>query len=185
MIQEPGKLDQAYFKKVLAGTKGYVSDKVTKELKNAGLGRILQDKHSSKDKALQAIKHLQGEGLLSKGKPAYRVYREAGLKQVRQQEEARLENQKKMGRIYIAMELAEDQKKYQEQGGKSIAYDPRSVLGKQSDSVLDDIEEKRYNRNRRAAEEKSKIDQLNSAKNPRGTKPNLVDITNLPDMDIG
>lgn len=185
MTQVPGKLNKEAFKKVLSGTKGYVSGKVTKELKNAGLSEILHDKHISKDKAVKAIKHLQKEGLFSKGKPAYRVYREAGIKQVKQEEAAKLENQKKMGRVYIAMELAEDQEKYKRQGGRGIAYDKRSALGQSDGSVLDDIEEKRYNRNRRIAEEREKREKLNKPKSARGTKPNLVDIDNLPDMDIG
>lgn len=183
MLEEPARLSGKTFNKLLSGTKGYVSSDVKKELKRVGLSAS-GSKSVSRHEAMKAIRHLQKEGHLTKGKTPQKIYREAGLKQAQADETARLENQKKMARVYIAMELEEDEKEFARQGGKGIEYDERSSLSGYR-SVADDIEKDRFNRERKVQEERDKMKSHFKVKGVHGNKPNLVDIDKLPDMDIG
>lgn len=183
MLEEPGKLSRQTFNKLLSGTKGYVTGDVKKELKRVGLSAS-ETTSVSRHQAMKAIRHLQKEGYLTKSKTPQKIYREAGLKQARSDEAARLENQKKMARVYIAMELEEDEKEFARQGGKGIEYDGRSSLSGYS-SVAQDIEKDRFNRERKVQAERDKMQSHFKVKGVHGNKPNLVDIDKLPDMDIG
>ena len=102
----------------------------------------------------------------------------------------------------------------EEKGKRRIEYDPRSVLGKSileeengeleglegedqgikrveyapggdlPKSVSEEIEEKKKKREKKVASEQEKIQEFFNPKSVKPKKPDLVDIDNLPDMDI-
>jgi hypothetical protein len=103
----------------------------------------------------------------------------------------------------------------EERGKKRIEYDPRSVLGQDQleeregeleglegkdqgikrveyapggdlpQTVSEEIEEKKKKREKKVASEQEKIQEFFNPKSVKPKKPDLVDIDNLPDMDIG
>ena len=181
MASIPGKISKDNFKKAISGGKNYLPQKISRELKAAGMSRLLYGGQTTKQQTVKAIKHLQNQGLLSKTKPPSKLYREAGIRQREQNQAAADAERQKHVRANIAIDIAEELAA-EERGENPMKYDPKSVLGKR---LIDELDEEKENRDKKAAAEKQKMQRLSNPKNPGPPKPDSADADELPDMDIG
>ncbi|MDX9893675.1 MAG: hypothetical protein RB292_04695 [Patescibacteria group bacterium] len=173
-------LEPKYFKNALAGDQGYLPNKISQELKKAGLSSLLYGK-VSQDQAIKAIRHLQDKGLVSKSKTGTQLFRQAAKEQNQDQEASRQAKIAKNVQTQIRLDL--DEELAAEERGESITnYDPRSVLGKR---LIDEVDRQTDRRNQKVQAEREKRDKLYNPKKVANHRPNLVDIKNLPDLDIG
>ena len=181
MATPASKLSRDVFKKMVSGPKRYLPKSVSKELKAAGMSKLLYSNRISKKRALKAVRHLQEKGLMSRLKPPATVYRQAGIRQVELDEQVRsIERQKHVGaniRIDIGEEVSAE-----DRGESLMRYDQRSVLGKR---VIDEIDRKRADREKKVKSEQDKRNTLakNTPIKPR--KSDMMPPDNLPDIDIG
>lgn len=166
------------FKKMIAGDKGFLSKKQTDELKSAGFKRLLYSDKVSQDQAEKALTHLQGAGVIPKGKRPYEIYRQAAKEQLAREEMARNEVIKEHARISIKEDL-EREADMITRGELDKTIDPRSALGK---SLIDEINAEQKEREEKIRLQKEKQDRFTSSKKIDAKKPKLMD---LPDLDIG
>ncbi len=197
MLNLPSKISGKTFKKLLS-PRGYLDRKTKDALTKLGKTSLLYRGSSNgitKNEAIKTLEAIKAEGIklgdsrYTKPTDAFRkgatmeAVEQGRLTAIKEQKrEAKLEAEKQK-HISGRMKMDIDEELRQEELGKPSAhYDPRGVLGK---SLRDDIERHQASREKSSDSENEKRDQFF---NPRGTqdsKPQLVDPTNLPDMDIG
>ncbi|MDD2807685.1 MAG: hypothetical protein PHW95_04165 [Patescibacteria group bacterium] len=181
MITPKSKISRENFRKMVAGGKSYLPTKITKELKAAGFHTVLSGSRVGREKALKAIKHLQGKGLLTKLKSPSVLFRAAGISQAEEDFAAEQAIKQKHIRTQIKMDVAEEMIN-DERGKNDNQYDHRSILGK---SVIDELDAEGHNRNQKISDERQKSNKPSATKSGKINRPQLADISNLPDMDIG
>ena len=179
MIKTANELSSEMFKKMLSGKKTYLPKAVSKELKSAGLGKLLNsDSIINKRQALKALEHLEKKGMLPSSKQPNKILKTATIQQYELNEEERIAERDKHVRANIMMDIS-DEMAEQKDGKDSIRYDPRSALGKR---VIDDLDKERDARDKKIKDEKER---KNQSENPKRLKPKKIDLAeNLPDMPI-
>lgn len=175
------KISNKNFKKMLAGTKGFVPTNFSKKLKEAGLDHLLFEKRVSKEQALRAVKILQSQGLLGKNQAPSQLWHHAALEQHQQDQEVRDEKIKKNVGIQIMMEISDELEK-NEGLRKNYKYDPVRRLNKR---VIDDIDEKNQTRQEKVEAEKMARQKLLDPRKKIEQKPTLMDLKNITNLDIG
>lgn len=182
MATPASKLSREVFKKMISGNKGYLPTTVSKELKSAGMSKLL---HSSeritKNQALKALRHLQEKGMVPKVAPASALYNRAGLQQVERDAAARAAEAQVHIKANIRIDVGEEISA-EDRGERSAGYDPRSVLGKR---VIDEVDKERDAREKKVKTEQGKHDALNKNAKGRPQMKNIIQRETLPDMDIG
>ena len=174
------KLEAKYFKKMIAGSKGYLPSKVSKELKSAGMSSTLYNK-VSKEQAAKAVRHLQSKGLMPKTNTASQLFSRAAKKQAIDQEALRQTKIQKHVQANIRIDIGEETSA-EERGKHPVGYDPRSVLGK---SLSDKINQEQEERDKKIQAEKGKLNKTDQTKSSNKPRASHIDLANLPDMDIG
>ena len=181
MAKQASSLSTKNFQSVIASGRRYVPDRISKELKSAGLSGLLHQSRISRQQALKALNHLLQKGLLEKYQTPTEVYKEAALQQHQQDlAEIKAQQQKHIRAnimIDITEELAEEEKR-----GDSAIYDSRGALGKKR--VIDEIEQERKKRDRKRNEELTKRDNLTNPKGAKAKKPDLADLPQIKDLEI-
>lgn len=171
-------LSRKNFAKMLTG-KEYLSEKVRKEIKEAGYeeGSSRIDKHE----AMKIIRHLKNKKVIGQYKTATDIYKKAALQQYEQDEEEKEDELHKKTSAIIRYDVAQESlpKDYQR---SPIDYDPRSVLGQ---SVSETLEKQAIDRAQSIQEVLEKRKKMKEAGIKKGRRPGLIDLSKLPDMDIG
>lgn len=163
------------FKKVLAEGKVFLPSNISKELRRAGLGDILNHSQVSKQQALKIINHLQSKGVVSKSKPASMLFRHAAYEQ-REKNLAEEEVAKKHIRANISLDITEEEIELER--GKSS----RIISGK---SIRDQIKTRTQSREEKIQKEKDKREKFVNPGGVRKDNPNLANMDKISDMDIG
>lgn len=181
MIAPKPKISRENFSKMVSGGKSYLPTKISKELKSAGFNTVFSGSRIGREEALKAVRHLQERGMLSKFKAPSSLVRAAGISQAEEDFAAEQAIKQKHIRTQIKMDVAEESINA-ERGQNDYHYDARSTLGKR---VIDELDAERDNREQKIKDERKKMTKLSETKSGKINRPPLVDITNLPDMDIG
>ena len=166
---------------MISGPKTYLPTKVTKELKAAGMGGLLYKDKVSKQEAVRVLKHLREKGMVSRLGPISTVYRQAGIRQVELDEQARALKAQKHIQANIRIDVGEETSA-EDRGQSSTRYDPRSVLGKR---VIDQIDREHAAREKKVKSSQDKRDALTKNATVKPQKPSISMPENLPDIDIG
>jgi len=171
-----GKISKENFLKMIRGNKSYVPNKITKELKTAGMN---YNKPISKQQAIRAVKYLREKGLMPKYKPPSMLWQETEKTQ-KEQDQAMIDEEKQQ---HIRANIAIDRALEEDEESRAFSgSNRRSILGR---SVIDEIKEEQENRDKKIQAERNKKQGTPNPKSTKPQKPQLVDINNLPDMDIG
>lgn len=203
MYRVSTKISKEKFERMLSGNKAYLPKDVSKALRQAGKGKLLDKKSVHKDDALEAVEFLMKKGLLSSSKNAYKLYQKVGKEQseeekkkeeeeeekeeekIAKKEDVKEEKRTRRVRAGIAMditeELIEEERRINPLGNR--------LRRKGGERVIDEIEEERQQRDKKSAEEGQKRKEFYNPQNPpqnskkQASKP--VDINKISDMDIG
>ncbi len=180
MLKTASSLSRDNFKRMLAGNKSYLPKKISDELRSAGMGSLLYTPKVSRQKAVRALEHLEGKGMLPRYKRPGEIWRKAAINQYQQGlGEATAEKQKHI-RANIAQDIIEEQIERERGGGTDKKYyPPGSILGQ---SLVDELKKEQETREAAGKKEQEKREKLI---NPPGAKPSKPPLANLPDMDIG
>jgi len=181
MTKSASSLSKENFKRVVSSDKNYVPTRIARELKSANMGRLLYGSKISKQQTLKALKHLREKGLLAKQGTLTEIYKEAAAKQYEQDLANIKTEQQKHIRANIMIDIA-DELADEEIGEKSLRYDHHSALGQKR--IIDEIEEERLKREKQRKNEMTKQNELVNPRGAKPKKPDLVDLQNVPDLDI-
>lgn len=166
---------------MISGPKSYLPTKVTKELKDAGMGGLLYKDKISKEQAVKALKLLRDKGVVSRLSPVSTMYRRAGIEQVALDEQVRALKAQKHIQANIKIDVGEEMSA-EDRGESSTHYDPRSVLGKR---VIDQVDRERAAREKKIKSSQDTRDSLTKNATVKPQKPSITMSENLPDIDIG
>lgn len=172
------KISSNSFKKMLAGNKGYLSAKISKELKSAGMSGLLYKNEISKDQAIKVIRHLQQEGEMPKMKNASEIWHQTATRQYEQDQQAIAEEKQNNIRIRMQMDLAEDSRSI-ERGINP--YDPKSTIGK---SIAQEIAEEQKKRDHASKKEIQKKQDHDDKKPTGRNRPGNFDPGQIKDIII-
>jgi len=175
------KLSRQVFKKMLSGPKRYLPKAVSKELKAAGMSKLLYSNKISKQRAIKALRHLKEKKMITRLRPVSEIYRQAGLRQVKLDEQAHTVERQKHVRANIRIDVGEELSA-EDRGELGANYDPRSVLGKR---VIDQVDRERASREKKVQTERGKHEKLTRPNQARPNTKDIIQVETLPDMDIG
>jgi len=163
MPELPSSISSQNFKKIIAGSKGFVSSDQSAALRKAGLGSLLSKKEISHQEALRAIKQLQAAGKVAKTSPS-QIWTHAALKQ--KQEDKAAYQAKAERHIRGAMSedlIVELQKEEAELKAQITGKDEKKYFGKLSDR----FEDERKGRAKKISEQLQTLQQLNTTVVPK------------------
>lgn len=179
MVTPASKLSRPVFKKMLSGSKAYVPKAVGRELKAAGMSKLLYNNRVSREQALKAVRHLQDKGLVSRFKPASTLFREAGIKQVMLDQQAQAAELKKHVQANIRIDVSREA--LAEDRNKSSPSGSGRALGNR---VIDEIDREQANREKKVATDQNKRNARTKNTSTRSQKSDVVSPDDLPDIDI-
>lgn len=183
MIQVPGKISRENFKKMLAGSRGYLPSKVVKELKKGGMSQLLHKSSISKEQAIKAVRYLRSEAgdkpVISKFKSPSQLYREAALKQQKENLANQEVKRQKHIQTRLRMDVAEEATAIER--GRN-PYDPRSAIGQ---SLAEEIAKEQEERTKKYEQQRRKKEEHDKLQTTKGTRSELTDLDKLTEMDIG
>ena len=163
------------FKQLLSAKRSYLPKAVSKELKAAGMGKLLSTTRINQAQAIKTLRHLQAKKMQPATKRPQQLYTAAIKKQQTQTELVESEKRGRHVRAQIGLDIFEEIGQL-ERGIDPFSkrYHPGSVLGKR---VIDEIEAER-----RKQQSKAQPDAAGSKKPPQ-KRPTPLDLP--PAIDIG